>query len=110
MKRRERRRATIRKKIFGDSQRPRLVVFRSLKHIYGQIIDDTAGRTLAAASDLMVKEKKGGKTTLARRVGELLAKKAAVQKITRVVFDRGGFRYAGRIKALADGCRQKLKF
>jgi len=90
----------------GAVKRLRLAVFRSLKHIYGQIIDDVAQKTLIAASDLEFSKKLGTKSEIAFAVGELLAKKAAEKKIKEVVFDRGGFKYHGRIKALADGARK----
>lgn len=108
-----RRKKRIRKKIIGTPERPRLCVYKSLKHIYAQIIDDTIGHTLVAASSLSPEirekidelKKKGGKTEVARAVGELIAKKALEKGITKVVFDRGGFKYHGRIKALADAAR-----
>lgn len=89
----------VRAKVAGTSARPRLSVFRSSKFIYAQIIDDTVGKTLAAASS---KEVKGG----AAKVGVALAKAAKENKISQVVFDRGGYRYLGQIKALADGARE----
>jgi len=98
-----RRHARIRSTISGTAQRPRLAVFRSNKFIYAQIIDDVARATLAAASD--AKAKKGTKTERAQAVGQDIAKAAAGKKITSVVFDRGGFAYTGRIKALADAAR-----
>lgn len=115
---RERRRLSIRPKTRGTAQRPRLAVFRSLKHIYAQIIDDTKGLTLVSASDKKINKKtlKGekdlkAKEKLAFATGELLAKEAAKKKITQVVFDRGGFKYHGRVKALAEGARKGgLKF
>jgi len=97
--RRIRRKLGIRQKISGTTERPRLTVFRSNKFIYAQIIDDTVGKTLAAASS---KEVKGG----AAKVGVALAKAAKENKISQVVFDRGGYRYLGQIKALADGARE----
>jgi large subunit ribosomal protein L18 len=84
-------------------------VFRSLEHIYGQIIDDTAGTTLAAASDIEAAQRngeRGTKSARAKQVGQLLAERAKEKGITAVVFDRGGFLYHGRIKALADGARE----
>lgn len=108
--RRARRHRRIRKKVAGTPERPRLCVFRSLKHIYAQIIDDTTGRTLVAASSLeqAFKEtgKSGGNVDGAFVVGHLIAKKALEKGIKRVVFDRGGYRYHGRVKALAEGARQ----
>lgn len=112
--RRGRRRRSIRKRLTGTPDRPRLSVYKSLGHIYAQIIDDLAGRTLCAASSREASESWGGKTGNARAaaaVGKALAKKAVEAGITRVAFDRGGFRYHGRIKALADGAREGgLKF
>ncbi|MFA5029659.1 MAG: 50S ribosomal protein L18 [Patescibacteria group bacterium] len=100
-----RRKARIRAKIKGTSERPRLSVYRSLEHLYVQLVDDTKGRTLVSASD---KEVKGGKTKTAQayELGKLVAQKAAGQKITVVVFDKGAFKYHGRVKALADGARE----
>lgn len=100
----------IRKKISGTVDCPRLRVFKSAKHIYGQIIDDAAGHTLVAAStldkDLQGADKEGGKKGLAQKVGLALAEKAKKQGIEKVVFDRGGFLYHGRIKSLSDGARE----
>jgi large subunit ribosomal protein L18 len=93
----------------GTVERPRLNVFRSLKHIYGQIIDDDKGHTLAAASTLdpELRGKINGitKTEQAKLVGELLAERALAQGVKRVVFDRGGYKYHGRVRALAEGSR-----
>jgi len=84
-----------------------LCVFRSLRHIYAQLIDDKEGKTLVSASDLEIKKKKGvKKTEIAKEVGKLIAKKAVAQKIKKVVFDRGGYKYHGRVKNLADGARE----
>jgi large subunit ribosomal protein L18 len=99
----------VRRSLTGTSDRPRLAVYRSLGHIYGQIIDDVAGTTLIAASDLepSVREGLSGtKTERAKRIGQELAARAKAQGITSVVFDRGGFLYHGRIKALAEGARE----
>jgi large subunit ribosomal protein L18 len=101
----------IRKKVFGTSVRPRLSVFRSLNHIYVQVIDDTKGMTLAAASTISpeLKEEKRqikDKLSAAQLVGELIAKRATSLGIKKVVFDRNGFPYHGRIKALADRARE----
>ncbi|MDP3181618.1 MAG: 50S ribosomal protein L18 [Desulfobaccales bacterium] len=100
----------IRKKISGSGERPRLSVFRSARHIYAQIIDDSQGRTLAAASTLSpeVRGKLGGlkKAEAAREVGKLLAVKAKEKGISSVVFDRNGFLYHGRVKAVAESCRE----
>ncbi|MBM4274008.1 MAG: 50S ribosomal protein L18 [Deltaproteobacteria bacterium] len=104
------RKLRIRKKISGTGERPRLSVFRSAKHIYAQIVDDAQGRTLAAASTLSkeIKEKAPGqkKTEVAKEVGRLLAVKAKEKGITSVVFDRNGFLYHGRVKAVAESCRE----
>lgn len=94
-----------RNKIKGTAVRPRLAVFRSSQHMYAQIIDDTEGKTLVAASTLEVKVD-GTKTDAAKAVGEAVAKKALEKGIDKVVFDRGGNLYHGRIKALADGARE----
>lgn len=110
--RRSRRRAGARKRISGTPSRPRLAVFKSLNHIYAQIIDDLAGKTLCAASSLKegAGEKSGNKGSAAA-VGKALAKVATAKGITTVAFDRGGFKYHGRIKALADAAREGgLKF
>jgi large subunit ribosomal protein L18 len=105
---RVRRHLRVRKKVSGSAVRPRLVVNRSSRHIFAQIVDDSAGRTLAAAStlDASIRGAEGDKTAKARRVGELLAQRAAEAGIEAVVFDRGGYRYHGRIAALADGARE----
>lgn len=130
---RYRRHKKVRGKVFGISQKLRLCVFRSSKHIYAQLIDDEKGRILVSASDLKIKttskkqpitrskkekvgkkeEKKAlsGKLALAFEVGKLIAKKAEDLKVEEIVFDRGGYKYHGRVKALADGARQGgLKF
>ena len=105
---RKRRVMAIRKKLHGDANRPRLVVYRSLKHIYAQIINDELGNTLVAMSTKAKGEAFEGKTKtqLSREVGLKLAKKAIDAGITNVCFDRAGFKYHGRIKALADGARE----
>ena len=105
----------IRKKLAGTPARPRLAVFRSQSHIYAQIIDDDGGRTLAAASsldkDLKGQHKRGSNVAAAKAVGNLIATRAKAKGIDAVVFDRGGFQYHGRIKALADAAREGgLKF
>lgn len=106
-----RRRKRIRAKVSGTNKRPRLCVFRSSKHIYAQLIDDERGKTLAAASDLELKKSKKTKIDKAKEVGKLIAKKALEKKVEKVVFDRGGCQYHGRIKALAGGAREGgLKF
>jgi len=101
---RSRRRARIRAKISGTSAMPRLSIFRSNKHLYGQLVDDVKGATLAASSDM--KEKGKTKTERARAAGKALAEAAVAKKITKAVFDRGGFAYTGRVKAFADGARE----
>jgi len=109
-------RARIRRKLAGTPERPRLAVFRSQAHIYAQVIDDDAGKTLCSASTLdkdLQKEKsaKGANVASAKAVGQLIATRAKEKGIQAVVFDRGGFQYHGRIKALADGAREAgLKF
>lgn len=103
-----RRKKHIRKKLEGTAERPRLSVFRSAKHIYGQLIDDETGRTLASASS-MSKELEGtagGNKDGAAAVGKLLAAKAKEANITQVVFDRNGYLYHGRVAALATACRE----
>jgi large subunit ribosomal protein L18 len=104
---RVRRHARVRTKVGGTSVRPRLAVFRSNRHIYAQLIDDDAARTLAAASDSEVKASGQGKIGSAKAVGELLAERAKAAGIERVVFDRGGRLYHGRVAAVADGAREK---
>lgn len=99
----------IRAKIYGTSERPRLSVFRSNKFIYAQIIDDAKGKTLLSASDLL--GGKGTKTERAKGVGKMIAEAALKAKIEKVVFDRNGFKYTGRIKLVADSAREAgLKF
>jgi len=105
---RDRRRKSIRKRIRGTAERPRLAVFRSARHIYAQIIDDDTGRTLVSASSLsegLAGESFDDKKALAEAVGKYLAKQAAEANIEAVVFDRGGYLYHGRVAALADGAR-----
>ncbi|HIY11383.1 MAG TPA: 50S ribosomal protein L18 [Candidatus Anaerofilum excrementigallinarum] len=102
-----RRHRRVRGKISGTAERPRLAVFRSSKHIYAQIIDDVAGVTLASASTMDKDfEGFGGNIEAATKVGNAVAKKALEKGITTVVFDRGGFVYHGRVKALAEGARE----
>ena len=105
---RVRRHLRVRKKISGTPARPRLVVNRSAKHIFAQIVDDTVGRTLASASTLddSIKSASGDKTAKSKLVGQLLAERAKAVGLTAVVFDRGGYQYHGRIAALADGARE----
>jgi large subunit ribosomal protein L18 len=101
----------IRKRVFGDAERPRMSVYRSEKHIYGQIIDDIQGRTLFAAStvskDLVTKVKDLKPQDAAKVIGEALAERALAGGVTKVVFDRNGRRYGGRLQAFADGARGK---
>lgn len=127
----ERRHRRVRAKIFGSALYPRLCVFRSTKHIYAQLINDEKGNTLVSASDFELKKSprkvaslargkkikdkeektKGGKVAIAFEVGTLIAQKALKKKIEKVAFDRGGFTYHGRVKALAEGAREGgLKF
>jgi large subunit ribosomal protein L18 len=133
-KKRYRRHKGIRAKISGTAKRPRLCVFRSLKHIYSQLIDDDKGQILLAASDLELKPKiknqksktkiknkkieenkkqpkPTAKTSIAYEVGKLIAEKALKKKIKKIVFDRGGYKYHGKVKSLAEGAREGgLKF
>lgn len=107
---RERRKRRIRKSLSGSAVRPRLCVYRSLRHIYAQIVDDQSGATLVAASTMdpaLRKAKAKDTVDVAKQVGELIAERAMAQKICRVVFDRGGYLYHGRVKALADAARGK---
>ncbi len=103
---RQRVHARIRQRMQGTGERPRLNVYRSLNHIYVQIIDDATGQTLVAASTLSAKLKTGGNVAAAKEVGKLVAERAQQQGIKRVVFDRGGYLYHGRIKALAEAARE----
>ena len=97
----------IRRKVAGSTARPRLAVFRSVKHIYAQVIDDTVGHTLVAASSTEKKDvKNGGNVAGAKAVGKLLAERAKDKGVKSVVFDRGGYLYHGRVKALADAARE----
>ena len=99
----------IRQRVLGTPERPRLAVFRSLNHIYAQVIDDSSGRTLAAvdsrALEFRDKVKSGGNVAAAKIVGELVAQRAKAHGISQVVFDRGGYQYHGRVKALAEAAR-----
>ncbi|HIC88140.1 MAG TPA: 50S ribosomal protein L18 [Anaerolineae bacterium] len=107
---RKRRHMRVRRKVVGTPERPRLNVYRSLRHIYAQVIDDQAGRTLVAASTLdpEIRDRLVGldKTAQARLVGELVAKRALARGVKQVVFDRGGFLYHGRVRALAEASRE----
>jgi large subunit ribosomal protein L18 len=96
----------IRENLAGTTERPRLNVFRSLNHIYAQVIDDQKGETLASASTLALKSKTGGNIAAAKEIGKAIAETAKAKGVTKVVFDRGGFLYHGRIKALADAARE----
>lgn len=113
---RKRRQARIRTKVSGTADRPRLSVFKSNKHLFVQLVDDVAGKTLASVSDREIKSEKGEKADFikvetSKAVGQLIAEKALAQKIKEVKFDRGGNRFMGRIKAVADGAREGgLKF
>jgi large subunit ribosomal protein L18 len=106
--RRYRRHLRVRRRVTGTPERPRLVVFRSLKHVYAQLVDDAAGKTLVAVSDLLkdLTREKAGKVGAAHAVGKRLAALARERGITRVVFDRAGYRYHGRVRAVADGARE----
>ncbi|GAB3618125.1 50S ribosomal protein L18 [Okibacterium endophyticum] len=105
---RDRRHARLRKKIEGTAARPRLVVTRSARHVFVQVVDDAKGFTLASASTLEtdLRSFDGDKTAKAKKVGELVAERAKTAGIEEVVFDRGGNRYAGRVAAVADGARE----
>ena len=108
---RQRIHARIREKLSGTSERPRLNVYRSLNHIYAQVIDDQKGETLVSSSTLEMKAKTGGNVSAAKEVGKAVAEKAVAKGIKEVVFDRGGYLYHGRVKALADAAREAgLKF
>jgi len=96
----------IREKVAGTGERPRLNVYRSLNHIYAQVVDDQKGETLVATSTLSLKLKTGGNVSAAKEIGKAIAEKATAKGIKKVVFDRGGYLYHGRIKALADAARE----
>lgn len=106
---RQRRHRRLRVQVHGTAERPRLNVFRSLRHIYAQLVDDTVGHTLAAAGTLDAELGQGleelNKTEQAKLVGQLLARRALEKGVRQVVFDRGGYKYHGRVKALAEGAR-----
>ncbi len=102
---RQRIHSRIRAKLAGTPERPRLNVYRSLNHIYVQVIDDRKGETLVSASTLEAKSKTGGNVAAAKEIGKTIAEKAVAQGIKQVVFDRGGYLYHGRVKALADAAR-----
>lgn len=104
--RKERRTKRVRGKILGNSNLPRLTVFRSNQYIYAQVIDDSGGKTLAAANEKELPDVKMSKAQKAIEVGKVLARKALKKKIKNVVFDKGAYKYHGRIKALAEGARE----
>ena len=104
---RYRRHRRVTAKISGTPECPRLVVFRSNKHVYAQLVDDNTGKTLASSSDKSVKATKTQKPIdVSKEVGKLIAKEAAGKKITKAVFDRGGYKYHGNVKAVAEGARE----
>ena len=113
---RQRLKVHIRQRVKGSTERPRLTVYRSIKHVYAQIVDDSAGKTLVAGSDIDIGVREQfqgikGQIALGKKVGELAAKKALEKKISQVVFDRNGYLYHGVVKAMADGARAGgLKF
>jgi len=96
----------IREKLSGTTERPRLNVYRSLNHIYAQVVDDQKGETLVSASTLQAKSKTGGNVAAAKEIGKAIAEQAVAKGIKQVVFDRGGYLYHGRVKALADAARE----
>lgn len=109
--RRQRRKTGIRKGVFGSAAKPRLSVYRSSKHIYAQLINDFEGKTLASASTVQAKSEKGGNIDAAKEIGTKIAEQAKAAGIEAVAFDRNGFKYHGRVKALADAAREGgLKF
>jgi large subunit ribosomal protein L18 len=101
---RQRRHHRVRAKITGSAELPRVAVFRSLKYIYSQVIDDAKGKTICSINDLKIKEK--NKTARSFRAGEMLGELVKKKNISKVLFDRGGFKYHGRVKALAEGLRK----
>lgn len=105
---RDRRHARLRKRVVGTTERPRLVVTRSARHVFVQVVDDSKGHTLASASTLEtdMRTLKGDKTAKAKKVGELVAERAKKAGVEAVVFDRGGNRFAGRVAAIAEGARE----
>ena len=105
-KRRTRRKIGIRKRVFGSAERPRFTVFRSSKHMYAQLVDDFSGNTLASASTVAAKLDKGCDTDASAKVGQAIAEAGKAKGITQVTFDRNGYRYHGRVKALADAARE----
>lgn len=103
---RKRRRLRIKQKVFGTNERPRLSVYRSLKHIYAQVINDEEERTLCSVSSLKIEKNGISRVEVAKIVGGLIAKEASSKNIKEVAFDRGGYLYHGRVKALAEGARE----
>jgi large subunit ribosomal protein L18 len=103
---RQRIHSRIRVKLAGTEERPRLNVYRSLNHIYAQVIDDQKGETLVSTSSMALKLKSGGNVAAAKEIGKAVAEKAVAKGIKQVVFDRGGYLYHGRVKALADAARE----
>jgi len=103
---RQRIHSRIRAKLSGTAERPRLNVYRSLNHIYAQIIDDHKGETIVSASSLASKQKTGGNVASAKEIGKAIAQAAVAKGVKRVVFDRGGYLYHGRVRALAEGARE----
>jgi len=103
---RQRIHSRIRRKLSGTTERPRLNVYRSLNHLYAQVIDDQKGETLVSASTLSLKLKTGGNVAAAKEIGKAIAERATEEGLKKVVFDRGGFLYHGRIKALAEAARE----
>jgi large subunit ribosomal protein L18 len=103
---RQRIHSRIRAKLSGTTDRPRLNVYRSLNHIYAQVIDDQKGETLVSASTLQAKSKTGGNVAAAKEIGKTIAEQAVAKGVKKVVFDRGGYLYHGRVKALADAARE----
>jgi len=105
------RKKRVRKKILGTSERPRLCVYRSLNHVYAQVIDDVKGVTLVSASSILPEirtaSSEDDKKGVAKKVGELVAERALAQGISQIAFDRGGYRYHGRVRSLAEGARGK---
>jgi large subunit ribosomal protein L18 len=96
----------VRRKVAGTGERPRLNIYRSLNHIYAQVIDDANGVTVVSASTVASKSKTGGNVAAAKEIGKLIAERAKEKGISKVVFDRGGYLYHGRVKALADAARE----
>jgi len=107
----QRRKNRVRSKISGTAKRPRLNIFRSLKHTYAQLIDDKKGVTIASAKDSEIKDAKGKKSEIAEKVGELIAKRAQDAGIKEIVFDKSSYKFHGRVKSIADGAKKGgLKF